>query len=283
MKESTQTNNFDSQKLVDIEKVFASKNPRLLKMLPRFIISYLKRIIHQDDINYFVTANADKQGVAYAREGVRYCNAQVSQNGLEQISAEGRYLFIANHPLGGLDGVAFISVVGDKFPHLKFPVNDILLYLDGLKNIFIPINKHGSNSKEAARQMEEAYASENQMLYFPAGMVSRKINGRITDLEWKKNFVKKAIAHKRDIVPVYISGHNSNFFYNLARFRKMIGLKANIEMLYLPDEMFNAKTKKIVINFGTPVPWQRLADEGTADEWVLRLRKMTYDMGTEKQ
>ncbi|MFT3740270.1 MAG: 1-acyl-sn-glycerol-3-phosphate acyltransferase [Breznakibacter sp.] len=265
-------------KLIDIEKVFADKNPKLLKLIPKFVINYLKKVIHQERINYFVANNTDKQGLAYTHAALDYCHARVSQKGLEQIPTGKRYIFIANHPLGGLDGVAFIDVVGQRFPDVKFPVNDILMHLQGLRTIFVPINKHGAHGKDAARQLEEAFASDSQILFFPAGMVSRKIKGEITDLEWKKNFVKKAIAHRRDVVPVHISGHNSRFFYNLARFRKLIGLKVNIEMLYLPDEMFNAKTKDIAITFGTPVEWQKLEDERDADEWVKELRSRVYGL-----
>lgn len=276
MSATSENINKENTKLVDIEKVIASKNPKLLKTLPRFIINYLKRVIHEEDINNFVSNYKHLKGIDYARQGVKTCKGDLSHHGLENIPADGRYLFVANHPLGGLDGIALIAVVGERFPNIKFPVNDILLNLDGLKDIFIPINKHGSNSKDAARQLDDAYASDCQMLYFPAGMVSRKINGKITDLEWKKNFIKKAITYERDIIPVHVEGRNTRFFYNLARIRKFLGIKANIEMLYLPDELFNDKTKKIVINFGQPVPWQRLKSEGTPDEWVKTIREATY-------
>lgn len=272
------TNSVPVPKLIDIEKVFADKNPKLLKVIPKFVINYLKRTIHQDNINRFVALNADKQGVEYAKAGVEYCHAVVSQKGLEDIPTDKRYIFIANHPLGGLDGIAFIAMAGQRFPDMKFPVNDILMNLEGLRTIFVPINKHGAHGKDAARQLEEAFASDNQILFFPAGMVSRKIKGEITDLEWKKNFIKKAVAHQRDVIPVHISGRNSNFFYNLARFRKFIGLKANIEMLYLPDEMFNAKSKTIAITFGQPVEWQKIKNEHTADWWVKELRRRVYEL-----
>lgn len=265
-------------KLVDIERVLAEKNPRLLKWIPGFVIGFLKRLIHQETINRIVTVHGDKQGVEFARAGMRECFAEMTHTGLDQIPEGKRYLFVSNHPMGGLDGVALISAVGDRFPKMKFPVNDILMHLKPLSDIFIPINKHGSHSKNAARLMDEAFASDDQMLFFPAGMVSRKINGKITDLPWKATFLKKAIAYERDVVPVFVSGRNSRFFYNLALWRKRLGIKFNIEMLFLPDELFGAKPKKIVIKFGTPIPWQRLRDEHTPQEWVTMIRQKSYDM-----
>jgi 1-acyl-sn-glycerol-3-phosphate acyltransferase len=278
MSESSIRSSNSQTKLVDIEKVFSEKNPRLLKWIPRFVLGYVKRLIHQETINRIVRDHGHEKGIAFARAGLKECMAEVTQQGLEQIPEGKRYLFASNHPLGGLDGVALISVVGEKFPDLKFPVNDILLHLEPLNNIFIPVNKLGAQSKEKVSLFDQAFASDSQILFFPAGLVSRKINGKVTDLQWKSSFVKKAIANQRDIVPVYVSGRNSNFFYNLARFRKFIGLKINIEMVFLPDELFRAKTKKIVIKFGTPIPWQSLQDGRSLNEWVDIIRQKSYEM-----
>lgn len=264
-------------KLIDIERVFAEKNPTLFKLIPSFIIKYLKRITHQDEINEFIASSSNVSGIAYIEKILSELTpADVSYIGLENVPANGRYLFVANHPLGGIDGLAFILAASNKFKDIKFPVNDILLNLKGLQDFFIPINKHGAHSREAARIMEETFQSNSQILFFPAGMVSRKKNGKITDLEWKKSFLKKAISSNRDIVPVYISGKNSNFFYNLSNIRSFLGIKANIEMLYLADEMFNYNGKKIVVNFGTPIPCDSIKTNLTPNEWVKKIRDTAY-------
>lgn len=270
--------NSKTELLIDIEKVFSSKNPRLLKIIPSFVIRYLKRITHQEEINAFISQNSHKMGLEFSKAildefGVRYNTA-----GMENIPDSGRFLFASNHPLGGMDGIALITAVGEKFTNLKFPVNDILMNIKGLDNIFIPINKHGGHSKDAARQMEEAYQSDAQMLMFPAGLVSRKRNSKIADLEWKKNFIKKAIQHKRDIIPVHITGRNSNFFYNLANWRKRLGIKANIEMLYLADEMYMQKGENLTIRFGQPISWEKLTSDVNAYEWAQKIKATVYDL-----
>ncbi len=149
-----------------------------------------------------------------------------------------------------------MNELGKYYKNIKFPVNDILMNLENLSGIFLPVNKHGGQAKDAIRQLEETYASDSQILYFPAGLCSRKRHGIIKDLVWHKSFITKAIQHKRDIVPAFFSGRNSNFFYNLSNLRKSLGIKANIEMLYLPDEMFRQKEKDISLVFGKPIPWQ---------------------------
>ena len=267
-----------TDKFIDIDNVFASKNPKMYKYIPKFLLSFLKRIVHQEGINDFINRNKHKQGLDFAEAIAEEFSGSYSSTGLDDIPLDNRYIFAANHPLGGLDGMVFLTEVGKRFPDVKFPVNDILMNLTNLGSHFVPINKHGSQGREAARLLEEMYASNSQVLMFPAGLVSRKIDGKITDLEWKRNFIKKAIQHKRDIIPVYISGKNSNFFYNLANFRKKIGIKLNIEMLFLPKELFKSVTKEITIKFGQPVRWEELNNGLKPQEWAQKIKKLTYNL-----
>jgi len=167
------------------------------------------------------------------------------------------------------------------YPAVKFPVNDLLLNLTNMSGIFLPVNKHGSQDRDYVKAIDQAYASDDQILYFPAGICSRKIKGEISDLDWHKSFINKAIWHRRDIIPVYFSGRNSNFFYNLANFRNRIGLKTNIEMLYLADEMFAQRGKELKLVFGKPVPWQTFDKKRSATEWANFMKEKSYDLATE--
>lgn len=264
--------------VIDVEKIIASKNPGLLKVLPGFITRYLKRVIHQDEINRFLVENHGKKGFDFSRAILHNYGITYKAIGLENIPADGRFVFASNHPLGGMDGIVFITAVGERFPNLKFPVNDILMNIKGLDNIFVPINKHGRHSREAAALLDKVYSSADQVLMFPAGLVSRKKKGEIKDLEWKSNFLKKAIQYQRDIVPVHMTGSNTNFFYNLANWRKRLGIKANIEMLYLADEFYKIKEKNIVIRFGKPVPWTIIKEDGDLPAWCEKCRDLSYNL-----
>jgi 1-acyl-sn-glycerol-3-phosphate acyltransferase len=266
----------DQNPKIDVKSVLLSKNPGLAKVIPGFVINYLKKIVHQDELNDFLSKWGHLKDAELIDAGLNFFEIKYKVKGAENIPASGRYIFVSNHPLGGLDGLVFISELSKHFNEIKFPVNDILLSLKNLSGIFLPVNKHGAQAKDVARKIDEAYSSDCQILYFPAGLCSRKRNGIIQDLQWQKSFITKAVQHKRDVVPAFFSGRNSDFFYRLANIRKTIGLKANIEMLYLADEMFRQKGKEIELVFGTPVLWETFDKTKSALEWAEWVKAKSY-------
>ena len=263
---------------IDVKNVLLSKNPALAKTIPGFVINYLKRIVHQDELNEFLRKWGHLKDSEIIAAWLEYIGIKFKVYGSENIPKSGRYIFVSNHPLGGLDGVVFIHELSKHFSDIKFPVNDILTSIKNMSGIFLPINKHGSQAKESAMMIEEAYSSGCQILYFPAGLCSRKKKGVIRDLQWQKSFITKSIQYNRDVVPAYFSGRNSNFFYNLANIRKFLGVKANIEMLYLPDEMFKQKDKEINLVFGEPIPWETFDKTRSAKEWAEWVKTKSYEL-----
>jgi putative hemolysin len=264
--------------LIDVEKVLYVKNPTLARWLPRFVVRYLKRIVHQDDINDIIKNHGHLRGSQFNDGALGYMGIKYRAHGLEHLPSDGRNIFVSNHPLGGLDGMVFMSELSKHYSAIKFPVNDILLYIDNYSDIFLPVNKIGSFGREAAKLLEEAYNSDCQLLNFPAGICSRKINGVITDLQWQKSFIVKAVQYQRDIVPCFFSGRNSSFFYNLSNVRQRLGIKMNIEMLYLADEMFKQKGKDIDLYFSEAIPWQTFDKSKSPQQWTDMVREKTYDL-----
>ncbi|MGZ4035546.1 MAG: 1-acyl-sn-glycerol-3-phosphate acyltransferase [Bacteroidia bacterium] len=266
-----------TEKFIDIEKVIAKKNPRLLKFLPGFIIRYIKRTIHQDELNAAVNRHKDKFGHDFVDSSMEEFGAKTNVIGAENIPAEGGVIMTANHPLGGLDGLAFIDVVGNYRKDVKFFVNDILMEFKNFAPIFVPVNKLGKNSSDYTKKFEEVYASAECLLIFPAGLVSRRQEKRIIkDLVWKKSFITKAIQYQKNVIPVFIDGQNSKFFYNLAYWRKKIGIKANIEMFFLMDEMYKQKGKTITFTFGEPISWKTFTNDKSAEYWSERVKQHVY-------
>ncbi|GHV64340.1 glycerol acyltransferase [Bacteroidia bacterium] len=272
----------DVLKPIYVRELFKQKAPRLARYIPGFVFRWLSRIICEDQINDFIAKFGDYKGIAFADGILEYLNVKVNIEGKENLPlTDGRYIFVSNHPLGGPDGIALISFLGSIFPVLKFPVNDILLNLKNLNNVFLPINKHGRLSKEVVKNIENAYQSDAQMIMFPAGLCSRMMKGEIKDLPWQKNFISEAIKHHRDIVPIHISGRNSLFFYKLANFRKRIGIKFNIEMLWLPKETFGKRDTSLTLTIRKPISWQSIDRSKKPQLLAAEIRKNLYKKNVE--
>ena len=264
---------------IDIKQVLRQKAPSAARKIPGFMVDYLIRTVHQDELNEILRRYHDKDGVAFMQELIGYFDLNLELVNEENIPAEGRYIFASNQPLGGLDGICLSAIIGGRFDgKIRYLVNDLLLYLSNLRSIFVPINKHGAQGKKNAELIEKAYASDNQIITFPAGLCSRKQNGKIQDTEWKKSFIQKAVEYRRDIVPVFFEGRNSNFFYRLANMRKALGIKMNYEMIYLPDEMFKSKHKTYSIHFGKPIPWQTFDSSRKSAEWAEWVKEIVYNL-----
>ena len=269
----------EKKKFIDIEGVIKEKNANLLRFMPGFLIRYLKKILHQDEINSFIDRHGHLTSFDFVEAIIKEFGVKVDIRGLEHYPAQGGCIVASNHPLGGLDAMALMDAIGKKRKDIKFIVNDVLLQLKNLEDLFIGVNKHGKNSAETLDTIDSLYASDITMLIFPAGLVSRKQNdGTIKDLIWKKSFITKSKKHERDIIPVHIKGNNTRFFYNLARLRGKLGIKANIEMFYLVDEMYKQKGHHITVTFGKSIPASVFTKEKTDQEWAQLMREHIYKL-----
>jgi 1-acyl-sn-glycerol-3-phosphate acyltransferase len=261
---------------IDVRNIFYSKNPRLASFIPGFVFNYLKRIVHQDFYNGLIIRHGEKRNVEFIEACIKEFDVTIETIGEDKLPVNGKYIFAANHPLGGFDALVLIKILSHHFPRIRYLVNDILMNLYNINELFIPVNKHGSLAVDTVKLLDDALISDAQILTFPSGLVSRKINKQIMDLPWKKNFIIKAVRHKRDIIPVHFSGSNSNFFYNLSNFRKLLGIKANIEMLYLPDETFKHSHKHLTVRFGNPISWQTFDNSRKPAEWAKWVKDQVY-------
>ena len=269
------------EKFIDIERLISEKNPKALKWTPQFLLNYLKRKLHQEEINQVLKENKDLYDYDFCNNIIDRFNIKVVNEGTEHIPSEEGAIFVVNHPLGGMDALSIIHSIGEFRTDVKFIVNDILLNLKNLKGIFVGINKHGANSKKSISQLDELFASDHAIFIFPAGLVSRKNKKKIIDLEWKKTFVSRAKKYNKPVVPVHLDGELTKFFYNLANFRSKIGIKMNIEMLYLADELFKQKNRTIRITYGRPIS-PSLFDESKKDiEWAQWVKEQVYLLKTD--
>ena len=267
-----------SDKFIDIDKVLSEKNPKLKKWLPKFLVNYLKRILHQKEINKLLKDNEHLKGFDFCVAILDHFKITIETHGLENIPKTDGVIFAANHPLGGMDALAIIKEVTPIRKDFKFVVNDILLHLKPLNQLFIGVNKIGTNNKDAIKALNNEFDKPQGVFVFPAGLVSRKKNKKVRDLEWKKTFISRSKKFKKDIVPVFLDGELSNFFYNLSNFRERIKVKANIEMLYLVNELFKQKNKTFQLHFGEPIPYQTFDKTKKDIEWAKYVKELVYKL-----
>lgn len=264
---------------IDVDKVLQAKSPKWHRRLPKCVIRWLERTIHQDEMNEFLLTHSDDPSLEFANNVMDFLQAGYHIENEEDVPKEGRYIVVSNHPLGGLDGLCYISMFSKFRSDIKFPVNDLLMNMKPMRDVFIPINKHGGQSRDAIQLLNDTFASDQLILYFPAGLCSRKQQGgEICDLEWKPTIISKARQYQRDIIPAFFDGKNSNFFYNFAKIRKQLGIKFNIEMLYLVDEMFRQKGNTFNITFGKPISYTIFNEQKTNQEWAQWLKEQTYSL-----
>ena len=268
----------DKPMKIDVDQVLRARLPRHYRYIPRFVIRWLERTICQDQLNAILVKMAGKNSVDAATAALNEMHITLETSGLDNLP-DGRYMFVSNHPLGGLDGLALISLLGQRYDrNIKFLVNDLLMAVEPLRGVFLPVNKYGSQSRTYAAQIEEALKGDGQFITFPAGLCSRmQPDGAIADLPWQKAAVVHAVNHQRDIVPVYFNAQNSKFFYRFAKWRKKLGIKFNIELIFLPKEMIKQCGATLRVIIGEPIPWTAL-DATRPKQEAARLRQTVIDM-----
>lgn len=269
-----------TERTIDLDRIIREKMGTKARYVPSVAVRWLKHIIHQDEVNRFLWESRDKKGTEWLEECTRYLDMTLDIEGLENLpdKNDGRlYTFVSNHPLGGVDGVALGAIIGRHYDgRFRYLVNDLLMNLPGLAPLCIPINKTGKQSRSFPEMVEAGFSGDNHILMFPAGICSRKIDGQIYDLPWKKTFITKSVETKRDIVPIHFGGRNSDFFYGLANVCKALHIKFNIAMLFLVDEMYKNVHKSFRVAIGKPIPWQTFDKSKTAMEWAKYVQDMVY-------
>ena len=264
---------------INVENVLLEKSPKLHRFLPKFLINWLKKTLHEKEINQILRELENDFEIDFINKGLKKLNVKSQAIGIENIPKKSGVILVANHPLGGLDGIAMIQQISNVRNDVNFLVNDILTQINKLKPYFIPINKHGKNSRKNLLKIDELYKSESCIVLFPAGLVSRRQeNKKIKDLEWKKSFITKAKKHNKTIIPVHVNGINSMKFYNLSYWRKKFGIKLNIEMLFLVDEMFKKNGSTITFSFGKPISPEIFHNKISDLEWAQKIKNHVYEL-----
>jgi putative hemolysin len=267
-------------KIINIAEILGKSGSKTLNRIPQVVIRLIERIICQKKMNRILHKYRNQSGVAFQPFIINEFNLTLEVHGLENLPEHSNCFFVANHPFGIIDGLVLTYYVGQKYGDLRAIGNDAFLLIPNLRPLIAAVNVYGPNSKKYVLALEQVYQSDVAITHFPAGEVSRVYNGKIQDAPWQKSLITKAISSKRDVVPFYFEGTNSRLFYAIYRFRKLLGINLNFELILLPREMFGKQDKTIRITIGKPIPWQRFDKSLTHHEWAQKVREHVYLMGT---
>ena len=257
--------------LLDVNEMLG---PELSSKLPGIVKWYLKRRIHQDQINECILKAEHYKGAGFFDEALDYIGIRYRIRGQENLCKEKKYIFACNHPLGGPEaliiGSVFRKIYGGGF---KVPANKLLTNMKPLAEFFTPVKvQSSSQGRDISERIAEMFRSDEQVLVFPAGLCARKISGKITEMPWKKMFITQAKKYERDVVPVHISGYNSAKYQFFSWLSRTLGLKINIAMLFLVDELFNKAGEDFVITFGEPIPFTEFDRSKTDMQWAAYVK-----------
>ena len=265
-------------KVIDIEKAIRSSKSKFVSSLPKFMIRMIEKLIDQDYMNSVIHKNRDKTGVPFINSVLKDWNIKIEVKGGSNVPESGRFVFVANHPLGGIDALAFLSTIYNYFPDVISPSNQLFNYIPHLKPVILGVNVFGTNTKDTVEKFNKLFESDTQIMIFPAGLVSRKVKGVVSDLEWQKTFITKSVQFKRDIIPVHISGLNSNLFYRVANLRKFLGIKMSVEIILLPREMHKKRNSDITLTIGKPISFSSITSEMPHPEWARKIKSVVYSL-----
>jgi len=268
---------------LDVKQLFKAKNPNLYRILPGFFFRYLKKIAHEEQLNYILKTHGHKNGIDFLKPTLDYFEASADIIGEANFPETSRIIIAANHPLGSIDGMLLIKAVYEHYGKAKALVNDMLMTLEPLQEFFIGFNKHGSTARQTIKELNTLLEKDYPIIYFPSGMVSRKYNGVIEDPEWKKTFINNAVQYERTVVPIHISGRLSESFYRKASLRRFLGIGMNIEMLYLPHELFKLQKPKLKFTVASSISHRQFDKSKTAPEWAEEVRKYVYELAKKPQ
>lgn len=252
---------------LDVRGILRSRAPRI----PGFVASAMARLLREKELNALLREAFPNAGHAFSLAILRALGIEVKVSGRQNIPERGKLLFASNHPLGGLDGIALIGLLGGLYgdERIIFPVNDMLMNVRPLKDVFTPVNKYGGQGRGRTSSLMEAFGSDRHVIMFPAGLVSRLGENGVHDKAWRKTFFTKAIDTGRIIVPVRFEAANRRRFYNIARWRERLRIPVNLEQALLPSELVHCRRRTFHIRFLPPVdPVELLRQEGTPPKAV---------------
>lgn len=238
----------------------------------RALDTYYRRRPEGIDTDDFLKYTLDVLGIAYT----------VPEEQLANVPKTGGTVVVANHPLGGVEGVILAKVLRQIRPDVKVLANYYLKRIPELSDLFIGVDVFEGESAQRAnmRALREAHQHVSEgglLLIFPAGEVSTfDHNGMLSDKAWSRSAAVLVKKHKATVVPVFIGGQNSRKFYRAGRIHPLL------RTALLGRELLNKKGRSIPLSIGDPIAWKEYRGFDNDEALVNYLRLNTYLLNEDK-
>lgn len=264
------------KKYIDIEENLKRDKPKLYKRLPKFVLFLIKRILHENEANIICRKYKDYSGIDFIPKLIEYFNIKIDVKGIENLPEHKNCIFVANHHLGFLDGLVLTYLVSQKYGKLKAIGNEAFMYIPNMRPMIASVNVFGKNSREYIKDLNELYASDIPITHFPNGTVARVHKGKVKDEKWTKSFITRAVTNERDIVPIRFFEKNSRLFYTIYRIRKFLGIKTNIELILLLNELFRRRNSTVKVKIGKTISYKKFGKTKSHSQWAEAVKEHVY-------
>ena len=244
--------------MLNIEQAVQQKFPRFQHTSPwikKPTLGFLRKITHEHEVNRFLDLHQDLRGFDFIDQVLDYFNFSYSVSHRDRINipATGRVVIVANHPLGALDGLSLLKLVGEVRRDVKIVANDMLMNFAALESLFLPVdNLSKSTRKSSVARIVDSLNNDEAVIVFPAGEVSRIRPSGVRDGKWNSGFLNFAKKTNAPILPIFIGARNSSLFYSASMVYKPLS------GMMLAHEMFNKNSKNITMRVGETIPYQQI-------------------------
>ena len=266
--------------MISVERSFFDKFPRLAEGRARAfsqpVVELLRKITCEERIRSTLAEFGSLSGFDFVERALEHFQVRyhLSNTDRDNIPAEGRLVIVANHPLGALDALALLHLIGTVRRDVRILANDVLVQLTQLSSLLLPVNVFGGNA--AGGRLRDAYRAleaEQALIVFPSGEVSRLGTQGVRDARWSNGFVRLAQRTQAPVLPVHIAAYNSPTFYGLSLLAKPLS------SLLLAREVFGAARASIGMQVGDTVPPSELSRaDRSPDQAAAAMRRHVYQL-----
>lgn len=265
--------------MLSFEQTLTERMPWLAQhpLIRRQVAGMLGRLADEDGFNRTLNAIGEAEGFDFVERTLDLLGVSYYANPRERenIPVEGGVLIVANHPLGMVDALALVQLVGSVRSDVRILANDWLMAIPQLHKLLLPVDVFGKGAASRMRDIYRALDNGEALIVFPAGEVSRMRPDGVRDGRWSDGFARLALRTRTPVLPIHVAARNSAMFYGLSMLAKPLSTAM------LPREAISPVSRRIGFSVGALVGADELEQHagGSAQRAAKLMRRHVYRVG----